>query len=213
MNKLNSRKVLSISMMAMAVLFVTLSVRLWAREASEAKKVVMVIAKVNFRDEELREPKKILEAHAIKVTIASSSLALARGMLGAKVKPDILLSKVKVDDYDAVIFVGGMGAKEYWNDSTAHRIAREAIKRGKVVGAICIAPVILANAEVLSGKKATVWSGVAGKLKAKGAIYTGSSVQVDGRIITANGPRAAKSFGQAILKALTIKPSPTKSVR
>ena len=33
-------------------------------------------------------------------------------MLGAKVKPDLLLSELKVDEYAAIVFVGGVGASE-----------------------------------------------------------------------------------------------------
>jgi len=71
----------------------------------------MVIASQDFRDEELLTPKEILENKGVKVTIASSSLDTATGMLGAKVKPDILIEDVNVNDFDAVIFVGGAGGE------------------------------------------------------------------------------------------------------
>lgn len=169
----------------------------------KGKKAVMIIAEKNFRDEELFEPKKILEAEGVKVIVVSTSFNIARGMLGGKVKPDMLLSEIKVDDYDAIIFVGGSGASQYWNDSLAHNIAKEAVEKNKVLGAICIAPVTLANAGVLTGKKATVWPSERGKIEARGAIYTGESVQIEGKIITAEGPQAARKFGEAIAKALS----------
>jgi len=64
-----------------------------------------------------------------------------------------LISKINIDNYDAVVFVGGGGATEYFNDSIAHKIVKESIAKGKVLAAICIAPNILANAGVLKGKK------------------------------------------------------------
>jgi protease I len=166
------------------------------------KSVVMIIASRDFRDEELQEPESILEQKGAQVTIACSALGEVTGMKGMKVKPDILLDQVNVEDYDAVIFIGGSGAKEYWNDSKTHSIARETVAADKVLGAICIAPVTLANAGVLNGKKATVYSSEKGKLEAAGADYTGADVQVDGKIITANGPEAAARFGEAIARAL-----------
>jgi len=169
----------------------------------KGEKAVMIIAERNFRDEELLKPRKILEEEGIKVTVASTSLNVAKGMLGARVKPDILVSEIKVDDYDVIIFVGGQGASQYWNDSLAHSIAKEAVEKDKILCAICIAPVTLANAGVLSGKKATVWSSEKKSLEAKGAIYTGKPVQVEGKIITAEGPQAAEEFGRAIVKALS----------
>lgn len=168
----------------------------------DGKRVIMIIATRDFRDEELQRPKEILESQGAKVTIASSSTALATGMFGAKAKPDILVKDIRVEDYDAIVFVGGSGASQYWEDPIAHEIAREAVEKGKLLCAICIAPVTLANAGVLSGKRATVFGSEAGRLKAKGANYTGARVEQDGRIITASGPEAAKEFGEAIVRAL-----------
>ena len=169
----------------------------------EGKKVLMIIAPKNFRDEELLEPKEVLTLAGAVVEMASTSLDTAVGMLGMKVGVDLLVDSVKVADYDAVIFVGGVGASQYWDDPRAHSIAQEAYQRGKVLGAICIAPVTLANAGLLRERRATVWASEKEKIEAQGAKYTGSSVQVDGRIITADGPTSAREFGETILKALS----------
>jgi len=168
----------------------------------DGKRVVMIIAYQDFRDEELQQPKRLLEKQGATVTLASSQLGVANGMLGAKATVDVLVKDVKVSDYDAVIFVGGSGADEYWDDATAHAIATETVNSGKLLCAICIAPVTLARASVLKGKRATVFSSERAKLEAEGAIYTGKSVEVDGKIITANGPNAATEFAKAIVKAL-----------
>ena len=57
-----------------------------------------------------------------------------------------------MEDYDAVIFVGGPGSSEYWDDPKAHSIAEETVAADKIPGAICIAS--LAKSGVLKGKKA-----------------------------------------------------------
>ena len=168
----------------------------------QGKSILMIIAHQNFRDEEYQEPRQIFEARGAKITVASSSLEVAKGALGAQVKPDLLLKDAAVGDYDAIVFVGGPGAQEYWDDPVAHVIAQEAVAEGKVLAAICIAPATLAKAGVLKGKKATVFSSEAGALKAGGANYTGASVERDGLIITANGPQAAAEFAEEIAKAL-----------
>jgi len=66
----------------------------------------------------------------------------------------------------------------------------------------------LAKAGTLEGKKAAVWSSPLDKsavkiLKENGADYQKDSLVVDGKIITANGPGAAKEFGQKIVEGLT----------
>jgi len=171
-------------------------------EAVGMKKVVMVIAHQNFRDEELLRTKEVLEKNGIEVKVSSTSLTFARGVLGAEVIPDILLDEVRAEDFDAVIFIGGSGCEQFWEDSAAHRLAKEASVRNKVIGAICIAPVILAKAGLLKGKKATVFSSEVNLIEAEGAKYTAKSVEKDGNIITAAGPSAAGEFGKEITIAI-----------
>jgi protease I len=166
------------------------------------KNVLMIVAPVNFRDEELLTPRKILEGAKANVTIASKGVKIARGMLGANVDVDIELSRVDVAEYDAVVFVGGTGAAVYFNDSTALSIAKDAYNQNKVVAAICIAPSILANAGILEGKSATAFPSEASNLEEWGANYTGELVTVDGKIITGKGPDAASQFGRTIAEKL-----------
>jgi len=166
------------------------------------ERAVFIIAHQGFRDEEYTEPRTLLEEAGMEISVASSSLEIANGMLGGQVRPDLLVSEVRAADYDAVIFVGGAGAAEYWDDPQAHRLAREAVEQGKVLAAICIAPATLAKAGVLEGKKATVFQSARGEVEAGGATYTGEPVVRDGLIITANGPAATRQFGEMILQAL-----------
>ena len=174
-----------------------------AMQSVKGKKAVMIIAQNNFRDEELLKPKEVLEKNGVTVTVASSSLKESTGMLGAKVKPNILFTNINVADYDAVVFVGGSGASEYWDNPTAHKIANEANNAKKIVGAICIAPVTLAKAGLLKDKKATTFSSTINDIKSAGAKYTGADVERDGNIITASGPAAAQKFGETLVKALS----------
>lgn len=171
----------------------------------DRKKAVFIIAHENFRDEELEEPRRILEEQGVGTIIASSREGMAEGMLGDTVEVGLNIKDVKAGDYDAVIFVGGVGAEEYWDDPVAHTIARESVKQGIVLGAICIAPVTLARAGVLRGKRATAFNSVARELEKAGAQYTGTPVERDGLIITANGPASAARFGMALAETLTGK--------
>jgi len=166
------------------------------------KTVVMVIAEKIFRDEEYQVPKDILSKAGIKVVTASTTTGEATGKLGLKVRPDILVSQIDTDQLDALIFIGGAGAEQYFHDQQAHKVAKEAAQKGKIYGAICIAPVILANAGLLNGKRATVFSSGAEDLKKGGAVYTGSDVDIDGNLITGCGPEAAKNFGERLLEML-----------
>ncbi|MCU0651021.1 MAG: DJ-1/PfpI family protein [Candidatus Omnitrophica bacterium] len=183
---------------AAALLFVSAS----AGVAYAAQKAVFVIAEKNFQDDEFAEPRAILQNNGITVTVASTTLDQVTGMNGSKVKPDMLLKDVKAVNYDAVVFIGGSGAVQYIDDPVAHKLAQDAIARKKVVGGICLAPMILAKSGVLKDKKATVYPSEGDKLKACSVDYTAKPVQIDGNIVTADGPKSAASFGRALVMLL-----------
>ena len=173
------------------------------------KSVAMIIAFRDFRDEEYFIPKQILESAGARITTVSSSLGKAVGKLGGDTDVNILLEDLNVLDYDAILFIGGPGAYNYFDNETAHKIAKTTVENDKILGAICIAPAILAKAGVLKGKKATVWSSLMDKSAVKileegGAIFQSEPVVVDGKIITASGPLAAKEFANAIINLLSF---------
>jgi protease I len=166
------------------------------------KKVVFITAPEIFRDEEYYKPKKILEKSGIEVTTASVKIGDLIGRFGYKTNSSILILDIVSANFDAIIYVGGDGASVFFENNDALRLANEFFKQNKPVAAICIAGVILANSGVLEGKKATVYiDGKEALLRGK-AEYTGNSLEIDGNIITANGPEAAEDFGKAILNAL-----------
>jgi protease I len=174
------------------------------------KKVAMIIAFKDFRDEEYFVPREILEKAGVEIKTASNKTGTATGADGGDVKVDLLVSEINLADFDAIIFVGGPGCLENLDNEDSYRITRETVSQNKILASICISPVILAKAGVLKGKMATVWSSPLDRspvkiLKEKGAIYQDESVVVDGKIITANGPQAAEEFGQTILKILNTK--------
>jgi protease I len=165
-------------------------------------KIAMIVAPAGFRDEECLEPKEIFEGAGVEVVIVSKGTGTARGKLGAELPIDKDISEINAADYDAIVFVGGPGASQYFNYPLALKLAKDAFDGGKIVAAICIAPSILANAGILKGKKVTAFISEEENLEAHGARFTGKSVEQYGKIITANGPGAAKEFGKLILKNL-----------
>ena len=176
-------------------------------EISTLKKAVMVIAFQGFQDFEYSETRRVLEAADIEIVVASSLKGDAQGKSGQSVTVDKVIDEVVPEDFDALVFIGGPGALEYVENSSAHQLAQQAVNKDKILAAICIAPGILAKAGVLKGKQATVWSDSVNKstievLEKGGAEYLDQAVVVDGKIITGNGPEAAAEFGQKIVEAL-----------
>lgn len=168
-------------------------------------KALMIIAPDKFRDEELFHTKEELENAGVQVTIASKNTGMIKGSMGGQAVAEKALSEVNISEYDAIVFIGGPGSQVYYTDPEALDIAKGAASQEKLLAAICIAPGVLANAEVLQGKKATIWDSdgsYARVLTDHGASYTGEDVTVDGKIVTANGPHAAHQFGRTIVSML-----------
>lgn len=172
------------------------------QRSTGAKRAALIVASENFRDEELLETKRALDAAVVETIVASSRTGFIRGMLGNIAEARIPLSQLRVDDYDAIIFIGGPGAAEYFDNPVALNIAREAASKGKILAAICIAPTVLANAGVLTGVRATGFLSEREKLVQAGAVYTGVPVERDRFIITGSGPAASAQFGRAVADAL-----------
>ena len=160
-------------------------------------KILSVIAPEGFQDKEYGDSKTALEKAGHKV-ITASNTGTAHGKFGGEVDVDIMLSDARPEDYDAIIFIGGPGSFEYFDDPDALNLAQDFYNAGKLTTAICAAPAILANAGVLEDVKATCWEGESDTLIENGADYTGNPIEVDGLIITADGPMSATKFGETI---------------
>src|SRR5688500_11853812 len=119
--------------------------------------ILFVIAPENFRDEEFKIPEAILTKKGFLVLTASTTTKPVTGMLGMTVKPDLPLESVQEMSFKALLLVGGNGAEKLWDNPVLHKIVKEFYQKKKLIGAICYAPVILARAGILRGKRATVY--------------------------------------------------------
>lgn len=166
-----------------------------------AKKALIIIAQEGYQDKEYEGTRKGLEAGGYSIVVASSQPGPCTGKLGGTETAEMSMKDVDLSQFGCVAFIGGPGAAVYAKHPDALRIAHEAVERDMPLGAICIAPVILANAGVLRWKKATVWNEDGQQrdvLEDAGATFTGEDVTVDGKIVTGNGPAAAEKFGTTL---------------
>lgn len=169
-------------------------------------KVLMVIAPEKFRDEEFAVPAAALDKAGIGYDIASQKRGLCTGMLGKKVNAILSFEEVEPKAYDGILIVGGGGAQSHlWDDEVLGEMVKYFHASAKVVGAICLAPVVLARAGILKGKKATYFNSPISfrEMKAGGAVLVDKAVVADSRIVTANGPAAAAEFAETFVRTLT----------
>lgn len=169
-------------------------------------KVLIVIAPEKFRDEEFAVPVSVLDKAGIGYDIASTRRGVCTGMLGKKINATLSLKEVDPQCYDGILIVGGGGAQSYlWDDKMLGEMVKSFHTTARAVAAICLAPVVLARAGILEGKKATFFNSPQSfrEMKAGGAVLVDQAVVSDSRIVTANGPAAAQEFAETFIRTLT----------
>ena len=121
---------------------------------------------------------------------------------GVSIKADMLIEDADMSDADLIMLPGGLPRATNLN---AHNGVKKAIieqnARGKMIGAICAAPMVLGGIGLLQGRRATCYPGFEKYLE--GAEYTHELCTVDGNITTGEGPAAALPYAYTLLAALT----------
>ncbi len=168
------------------------------------KKVLFIIAPGNFRDEELLIPKEIMEKNGVETEIVSCKEGEFTGMLGIKVYAKDIKT-INLKEYDAIIFVGGSGIEEHKTYEIPEFLNAAKEFNDKIIGAICLGPLVPAFAGVLKDKKITMWPSdkfidmIKDKVK---EIDLEKGIITDGNVVTAAGPTYAEDFGSEILNLI-----------
>ena len=167
-----------------------------------AKSILFILPKKDFNEVEFLTTKRILEKNGCKIFIASDAGSFCEGKQGLKIKHDVSFFNLNENNFSAIVFIGGSGVKEYWNNHTLHKIAIKFHQKKKIAAAICSAAVILANAGILQNVEATCYPDDKPELLRNGAVYKDVNVVVRKNIITARDADASEEFAQTILAKL-----------
>lgn len=170
--------------------------------AAKAKQALFVIFPF-FAERTYSETRGILENKGVKVLVASSSVELLPGYeKKLTVKPDMLLSQVRTEEYDAIVFI--FGARYEGDNADAIRIAKEGAAQGKVLASYSLGISTLMKADLLNGKRVAYGTGeFSSFLQKAGATCINEPLVQDGRIITAKHYSEPQPFAEAIAVALT----------
>lgn len=164
------------------------------------KKILMVVPPVEFDDEAYDQTRRVLTSAGNRVTVASLENVPALGVQGLSAPTDAALKDVKYYEYDAVVFVGGPGARILFDDERARKLAKDA--EYKVLGAVGNASYLLARAGVLKNKRVTGDAQLGARIAAEGAIFTGREVEIDGKIVTTRDASYGQHFANALIETL-----------
>lgn len=123
---------------------------------------------------------------------------MVMGSHGIRMEADTIFEAADFDSYDMLILPGGM-------PGTTHLLEHIGLRKqllkfhaaGKMLAAICAAPMVLGENGILEGKKAVCYPGIEKHLK--GAAVCSCEVVTDGNIITSRGLGTAIAFASAII--------------
>lgn len=171
---------------------------------------VLIIATDGYEQSELMEPLRLLKEAGAQITIASLKLGEIRGWdqkdWGKSVGVDIVVSDIVEADYDALLLPGGqMNPDILRMEHKVIEVIREFDAARKPIAAICHAPWLLAEANVIEGRTVTAWPSIRTDLANAGAAVVDEEVVVDGNLITSRKPDDIPAFTDALMAALNME--------
>ena len=122
------------------------------------------------------------------------------GVHGLSVNADISEDEVDFSNLEGIVLPGGLpGAENLKNSKIVNNAVKFALENDKIIAAICAAPgIVLSKTGALNGKKYTCYPG----FEVLEGNYTAKEVEIDGKLITANGPASAAKFAEKLCLAL-----------
>ena len=171
-------------------------------------KRVLILATNGFEQSELMKPKANLEKAGIETTVVSLESGEIKGWdtddWGDSVKVDKTLDEVSsCEGYDALLLPGGQINPDLLRvEDRAVALVKDFAMSGKPIAAICHAPWLLIEADIVKGKTATCYKSIRTDLKNAGANVVDQEVAIDGNLITSRNPNDIPAFSKALIEAV-----------
>ena len=171
-------------------------------------KRIMILATNGFEQSELMKPKANLEDAGFETTVVSLEKGEIKGWDQKDWGESVTVEKT-VDEiadcsgYDALLLPGGqMNPDILRMNERAVAIVREFDMAGKPIAAICHAPWLLAEADIVKGKTVTSWPSIRTDLTNAGANVVDQEAAIDGNLITSRNPDDIPAFSKALIEML-----------
>ena len=171
---------------------------------------ILIIATDGFEQSELMKPEQLLEQAGAQITIASLKPGEIKGWdqknWGESVAVDMTVDQAKVGDYDALLLPGGQINPDILRmNATVIGLVKAFGEARKPIAAICHAPWLLAEADMLKGRTVTGWPSIRTDLANAGAEVVDRDVVIDGNLITSRKPYDIPVFVEALMAALNME--------
>lgn len=156
---------------------------------------IALLSTNGFEDSELTKPLEALLDAGAHVEVIAESLDDIEGKNGTKVAVDRLVADAASVDYDALLLPGGVANPDMMRMNTkAVRFVRDFFEEHKPVAAICHAPWLLVEADVLHGRTLTSWPSLHTDITNAGGAWVDEEVVVDQGLVTSRKPDDLPAF-------------------
>lgn len=167
-------------------------------------KTIAVIAAPGFEEIELNAPVDILRRLGHRVLVAGLKSLVIQGAHEVSLQTDTTMDQIDPEQIDALVLPGGQGSWVLRDTPEVIDLIQKTYAKGKLVAAICAAPIALAKAGIIAGKNVTAYpAGPVYEDLKDSIIHKDKMVVQDGTIITGMAPAAALEFGFAIAANLS----------
>lgn len=162
--------------------------------------MIYVLFGEGFEEVEALTPVDLLRRAELEVKLTGIAGLTVTGSHGIQVQMDITLDQVRREDLEMVVLPGGLVGVENLAASEAVRdLLTWAAREGKLIGAICAAPSLLAQLGILQGRRSVIYPGMEDKLEAGGALF-----QMDERVTHDRNIITAQAAGSSVEFALKL---------
>jgi len=171
-------------------------------------KRIAILAADGVEQVELTEPRKALDAAGAKTELISPAKGKVQAWQhrekGDKFPVDVELDVADPNDYDALVLPGGVANPDQLRTMPkAVRFVKSFFEQGKPVAAICHAPWMLVEADVVQGKTVTSWPSLRTDLKNAGANWVDREVVEDAGLVTSRKPDDLPAFNKKMIEVFT----------
>jgi protease I len=173
---------------------------------------VAVLATDGVEQVELERPWQALEeagAEPELVSLESGSITAFHHIDKGDTKTvDAVVSTADPDEYAALVLPGGVINGDFVRaDGDAVAFVKSFFEAGKPVAAICHAPWVLAEADVVRGRRMTSWPSLQTDLRNAGAKWVDEEVVIDGNLVTSRQPDDLDAFTAAMVELFAAPPT------
>jgi len=173
----------------------------------ESRKRVAILATNGFEESELSSPKKAFEESDFEVHIISENEGKIKGWSDGnwsnEYDVDKTIKNVDTKDYHALMLPGGVINPDLLRrNEDAIMFIREFFRQGKPVGAICHAPQLLIEADVVDGRTLTSFNSIKTDLENAGALWVDKEVVCDEALVTSRNPHDLPAFNDKMIEEI-----------